>query len=155
MSRTRLRDGPSGIARGSRTIGYCSQDALLPFCPGAIALLPRARRHQAQDNRLTGRNSMLLGTTPSVTRRQLVVGTATIAAVALGPRAYAQAPAGPFKLDPLPYANNALEPNIDARTMEIHHDRHHAAYVTNLNNAVVNTDADKMTIEEILGKVSK
>jgi len=61
----------------------------------------------------------------------------------------------PFTLPPLPYANNALEPHIDARTMEIHHDKHHAAYVTNLNNAIANTDADKMTIEEILSTVSK
>ena len=40
------------------------------------------------------------------------------------------------ELPPLPYANNALEPHIDARTMEIHHDKHHAAYVTNLNKAL-------------------
>jgi superoxide dismutase, Fe-Mn family len=48
----------------------------------------------------------------------------------------AAAPSGPFSLPPLPYATDALEPNIDARTMEIHHDKHHAAYVTNLNKAV-------------------
>lgn len=41
-----------------------------------------------------------------------------------------------FELPALPYANNALEPHFDSLTMEIHHDRHHAAYVTNLNNAV-------------------
>ncbi len=99
---------------------------------------------------------MLLGPTPSVTRRQLVVGTATIAAVALAPRAYAQAPAGPFKLDPLPYANNALEPNIDARTMEIHHDRHHAAYVTNLNNAVKDhPNVGAMPLQDILAKLAE
>jgi len=101
---------------------------------------------------------MLPGTTPSVTRRQLVVGTATIAAVALGPRAYAQAqaPAGPFKLDPLPYANNALEPSIDARTMEIHHDRHHAAYVTNLNNAVKDhPNVAAMPLQDILAKLAE
>ena len=45
-------------------------------------------------------------------------------------------PAGPFTLPALPYANNALEVAIDARTMEIHHDRHHAAYVAGLNRAV-------------------
>jgi Fe-Mn family superoxide dismutase len=99
---------------------------------------------------------MLLGTTPSVTRRQLVVGTAAIAAVALAPRAYAQAPAGPFKLDPLPYANNALEPNIDARTMEIHHDRHHAAYVTNLNNAVKDhSNVAAMPLQDIVAKLGE
>src|SRR2546421_873532 len=42
----------------------------------------------------------------------------------------------PFTLPPLPYAPNALEPHIDARTMEIHHGKHHNAYVTNLNNAL-------------------
>jgi superoxide dismutase, Fe-Mn family len=41
-----------------------------------------------------------------------------------------------YELPPLPYPNDALEPNIDARTMEIHHDRHHNTYVTNLNNAL-------------------
>ena len=41
-----------------------------------------------------------------------------------------------YELPPLPYPNNALEPHIDARTMEIHHDKHHAAYVTNLNKAL-------------------
>ena len=44
-----------------------------------------------------------------------------------------------FELAPLPYANNALEPNFDALTMEIHHDRHHNAYVTTLNVAVTGT----------------
>ena len=66
--------------------------------------------------------------------------TAAITAVGMLPRASqgqaAAAPAGPFKLPPLPYAFDALEPHIDARTMEIHHDRHHAAYVANLNKAV-------------------
>ncbi len=41
-----------------------------------------------------------------------------------------------FTLSPLPYASDALEPHIDARTMEIHHDKHHATYVTNLNKAL-------------------
>ena len=56
-------------------------------------------------------------------------------------RAFAQAapppPAGPFKLPPLGYANDALEPHIDATTMMIHHDRHHAAYVANANGLAV------------------
>ena len=42
----------------------------------------------------------------------------------------------PFKLPDLPYATNALEPHIDARTMEIHHDKHHAAYTNKLNEAL-------------------
>lgn len=61
----------------------------------------------------------------------------------------------PFTLPNLPYAFNALEPHIDARTMEIHHGKHHNAYVTNLNNAIANTDADKLNIEEICKNISK
>ena len=60
-----------------------------------------------------------------------------------------------FELPKLPYAYNALEPHIDARTMEIHHSKHHNAYVTNLNNAIANTDADKKSIEEICANISK
>ncbi len=55
-----------------------------------------------------------------------------------------------FKLPNLPYAFNALEPHIDARTMEIHHGKHHAAYTTNLNNAVAGTPLESKSIEEIL-----
>ncbi len=60
-----------------------------------------------------------------------------------------------FSLPPLPYATNALEPHIDARTMEIHHGKHHQAYVTNLNNAIAGTDAEKLSIEEICKNISK
>lgn len=59
-----------------------------------------------------------------------------------------------FVLDPLPYASDALEPNIDKQTMEIHHDKHHNAYVTNLNNAVTGTDLESKTIEELMASVS-
>ena len=48
----------------------------------------------------------------------------------------------------LAYANDALEPHFDALTMEIHHDRHHNAYVTNLNAAIAGTDLENKTIEE-------
>jgi Fe-Mn family superoxide dismutase len=60
-----------------------------------------------------------------------------------------------FTLPALPYAPNALEPHIDARTMEIHHGKHHNAYVTNLNNAVAGSDAEKLSIEEICKNISK
>jgi Fe-Mn family superoxide dismutase len=60
-----------------------------------------------------------------------------------------------FELPKLPYALNALEPHIDAKTMEIHHGKHHQAYVTNLNNAIVGTDAEKMSIEDICKNISK
>ena len=55
----------------------------------------------------------------------------------------------PFELPKLPYAYDALEPNIDARTMEIHYTKHHAGYTNNLNNAVAGTDLDGKSIEEI------
>ena len=60
-----------------------------------------------------------------------------------------------FELPKLPYAYNALEPHIDARTMEIHHTKHHQAYINNLNAAIAGTDLEKMSIEEILKNVSK
>jgi Fe-Mn family superoxide dismutase len=60
-----------------------------------------------------------------------------------------------FTLPALPYAANALEPHIDARTMEIHHDKHHNAYVTNLNNAIAGSEAEKLSIEQICASVSK
>lgn len=56
----------------------------------------------------------------------------------------------PFELPSLPYAFNALEPHIDARTMEIHHDKHHQGYVNNLNKAIEGTPLDGKPIEEIL-----
>ncbi|MGH7937440.1 MAG: superoxide dismutase, partial [Chthoniobacterales bacterium] len=58
---------------------------------------------------------------------------------------------GPYKLPPLPYAYNALEPYIGARTMEIHHDKHHAGYVKKLNAAVAaHPDLGQKTPEELL-----
>ena len=67
-----------------------------------------------------------------------------------------EAPSGPFKLPPLPYAYNALEPSIDARTMEIHHDKHHAAYVKKLNIAVASQpELGQMQIEDILKDLGK
>lgn len=75
-----------------------------------------------------------------MTRRQaLKTGAFAGAVLAAMPGAMAQptpaAPAGPFTLPPLPYAYDALEPHVDAATMLIHHDKHHAAYIANLNKA--------------------
>lgn len=56
-----------------------------------------------------------------------------------------------FELPSLPYAEDALEPHIDARTMGIHHGKHHAAYTSNLNAAIEGTSLDGMSIEAILG----
>src|ERR1017187_7775516 len=60
-----------------------------------------------------------------------------------------------FELPKLTYAFNALEPHIDARTMEIHHDKHHNAYVTNLNAALAGKPEEKLSIEEICKNISK
>lgn len=58
-----------------------------------------------------------------------------------------------FELPKLGYAYDALEPNIDARTMEIHHTKHHNGYTNNLNNAIAGTDLDGKSIEDILTKL--
>lgn len=55
-----------------------------------------------------------------------------------------------FELPSLPYAFDALEPHFDAKTMEIHHGKHHAGYVNNLNNAVAGTDLEGKSLEELM-----
>jgi Fe-Mn family superoxide dismutase len=60
-----------------------------------------------------------------------------------------------FELPALPYAHNALEPHIDARTMEIHHGKHHQAYVNNLNNAVKGNAAEGIELSELVHNISK
>jgi len=60
-----------------------------------------------------------------------------------------------FVLDPLPYASDSLEPNIDKQTMEIHHGKHHNAYVTNLNNAIAGTEMESKSIEDLLSSISQ
>jgi len=58
-------------------------------------------------------------------------------------------------LPPLPYPNDALEPHIDARTMEIHHDKHHGAYVTNLNNAIKDKpELEAKSLEALIGDLA-
>ena len=59
-----------------------------------------------------------------------------------------------YSLPPLPYSFDALEPHIDATTMEIHHDRHHKGYVDNLNKAIAGTDAEGKTLEELMANIS-
>ena len=59
-----------------------------------------------------------------------------------------------YELPPLPYPKNALEPHIDAQTMEIHHDKHHAAYVTNVNKAIAGkADLEKKSVEELISSL--
>jgi Fe-Mn family superoxide dismutase len=85
-----------------------------------------------------------------MTRRQLL----EIAAVGGGIAAMAPAAPPPFTLPKLPYAYDALEPYIDARTMEIHHDKHHQAYVDNLNKAVAGDPAlAALTVEQLLRRI--
>lgn len=57
-----------------------------------------------------------------------------------------------FTLPPLPYAFNALEPHIDAQTMQIHHDKHHQAYVDNLNKAIAGTENEGKSLEELVAR---
>jgi Fe-Mn family superoxide dismutase len=84
-------------------------------------------------------------------RRQFLAGSLTVAAAAVVGRA-ASAPesVASIELPPLPYAQNALEPVISARTMEFHYDKHHRGYVNNLNRLIVNTPYAKMPLEEII-----
>jgi Fe-Mn family superoxide dismutase len=96
----------------------------------------------------------------ALTRRHFFGAAASMVAAAAAPRvAFAQAPApaatGPFTVPPLAYAFNALEPHIDARTMEIHHDRHHGAYVANLNNlAKGNPQLGTSAVADVLGNLN-
>jgi superoxide dismutase, Fe-Mn family len=60
-----------------------------------------------------------------------------------------------FELPKLNYAYTALEPHIDARTMEIHHGKHHQAYVTNLNAAISGTEMEKLSLEQMMATISK
>src|SRR4029078_4651305 len=60
-----------------------------------------------------------------------------------------------YTLPPLPYAYNALEPHIDARTMEIHHTKHHQAYINNVNTAIAGTELENLPVEKLIADLSK
>ena len=98
----------------------------------------------------------------TMTRRQMirlvsasaVLTTAAARAAGTALAAGQSPPAGPFVLPPLPYAADALEPSIDAQTMTIHHDRHHAAYVANLNAALAGrADLRARTVDDLVAHV--
>jgi superoxide dismutase, Fe-Mn family len=99
-----------------------------------------------------------------MTRRQAIKTTALAAAAAAASASSvlaqatatpSQPAAGPFTLPPLPYAFDTLEPHIDAETMQIHHDRHHKAYVDNLNKAIAEFPAmGKETVETLVLNVN-
>jgi len=99
----------------------------------------------------------------NVTRREALttLGVSALALTTSGrdlaATAGGQTPAasGPYSLAPLPYAFDALEPHIDAQTMQIHHDRHHQAYVNNLNAALAGAgEAGKAPIDDLLKNLS-
>jgi Fe-Mn family superoxide dismutase len=73
----------------------------------------------------------------------------------LGPTQAIEGETMPYSVPDLGYAFDALEPHIDARTMEIHHDKHHAAYVTNLNAALEGTGLDDQPIEQLIGNLGQ
>ena len=103
-------------------------------------------------------------TSASMSRRHLMLAATGIAAAAVAPRlAFAQAAApatpaagnAPFILPPLTYPVTAFEPHIDAKTMEIHHDRHHATYVANMNNFAKDTPViGEKPLVEVLGNLN-
>ena len=88
--------------------------------PGRLSCPPLSRRH-------------LVTMAAGIARRRRRAARCIRPGAAPRPRCR-DPPAGPFELPPLTYPTNALEPHIDAKTMEIHHDRHHQAFITNLNN---------------------
>jgi superoxide dismutase, Fe-Mn family len=92
-----------------------------------------------------------------MTRHQFLLTTTLFAAATALPAAerFSRWSVLDFTLPKLPYAYDALAPHIDARTMEIHHSKHHAAYINNLNKAVIGTGAEGKTLLEILESVSK
>ena len=95
----------------------------------------------------------------TISRRKLMFAATGIVAAAAAPRiVFAQAqtpPAGPFKLDPLPYPANSLEPHIDAKTMEIHHGKHHSTYVANMNTFAKDTPMlGEKPVVEVLGNLN-
>ena len=84
-------------------------------------------------------------------------GAALLAAAATGARAQGSAQAaGPFTLPPLPYAPDANEPHVDATTMSLHHDKHHAAYVANLNAALRDQGAlAALPLQDLLARLAE
>ncbi len=97
----------------------------------------------------------LLAMAPAAAVHALMIRPASARPIALASQSPA-APTGPFTLPPLPYAPDALEPHLDAQTMTIHHDRHHATYVTNLNIALASkSDLKTQAIEDLVTNLDR
>src|SRR5262249_17723991 len=145
------------VARGCREIKKHERSGVPPVdngCAGGILL----GRRRAAAGGVRPRPATPQGETimQPLNRRQLLQGAgAGVATLSLGPLAnVAQAQPTGFTLPKLPYNNDALEPHIDAQTMMIHHDRHHQAYVTNLNNALAgHPDLLKMDINALMREI--
>jgi Fe-Mn family superoxide dismutase len=113
------------------------------------------------------RRAKVVATTVGLDRRSFLktagvtvaaAGAASSGFVSMAAAAPAQAqapPAGPYKLPPLGYAFDALEPYVDAKTMEIHHDKHHQAYINNLNVAVAGTTLGNQPVEELIANLDQ
>jgi superoxide dismutase, Fe-Mn family len=92
----------------------------------------------------------------SLTRREWLRTTGAAAALSLAPAGLLAADSAGFSLPPLPYPTDALEPAIDQKTMEIHHDKHHAAYVKNLNDALAkHPDLLALPIAELMARLGR
>jgi superoxide dismutase, Fe-Mn family len=122
------------------------------FCP-SNGVSPRMLALPPMDDPTTTRSFRMT----QITRRDMFRTTAGAGALLALPSfaLTADEPAKGFTLPALPYAFDALEPHIDAKTMEIHHDRHHKAYVDNLNKAVAGTDLAGMKLDDILMSLDK
>ena len=91
------------------------------------------------------------GDSPAKSRRSFLKKVGGVAIIAPYLNSETQGGPMPFSLPSLPYAFDALEPHIDAQTMQIHHDKHHAAYVKNVNDALTTQDS----IEDVLKNLTK
>lgn len=112
---------------------------------------------QKQENSRRGflRNSFLFAAASIISPSLIKAGSLSAPEHNLGPNT-GNDPVGVFSLPALPYDYKALEPHIDALTMQIHHDKHHAAYVTNLNKAITENKVDNaLTLDQLVRNASK
>lgn len=107
-------------------------------------------RENTQAARLAGNDA---GTSRRGFLQATALGAVAAATATWLPRTTVAAESAAYSLPPLGYAFDALEPFIDAKTMEIHHDKHHQAYVTNLNKAIAGTDLGNQPVEKLIANL--